>query len=135
MTTIKSRELASTQETKIFLLDTFALFFATKDSEGTSEFPALSSPQAQSPASCFADKTSWRMRLQLHRKQYVVQTTQNTEKMLAELCDKLIKFAEQIYFPWPNLGESFQGKQSSCLDHHQCSKDKEPGVFQRLDLI
>lgn len=33
-------------ETKIFL-DTSALFFVTKDSEGTSEFPALSSPQAQ----------------------------------------------------------------------------------------
>lgn len=75
------------------------------------------------------------MELQLFRKQYVVQTTQSTENMPAELCDKLIKFAEQIYFPQPNLGESFQGKQSSCLDHHQRSKDKEPGVFQRPDLI
>lgn len=134
MTTIKSTELTSTQETKTFL-DPFALFFATKDSRGTSEFPVLFFPKAQSPASCFADKTSRSMGLQLLREQYVVQTTQNTEKMLAELCDKLIKFAEQIYFPWPNLGESFQGKQSFCLDHYQCSKDKEPGVFQKLDLI
>lgn len=132
MMTIKSRELTFSQETKIFL-DPFALFFATEDSRGTSEFPALFFPQTQSPASCFAEKTSWSMGLQLLRKQYAVQTTQNTEKMLAELCDKLIKFAEQIYFPWPNLGESFQGKQSSCLDHHQCSKDKEPGVLHRLD--
>lgn len=72
-----------------------------------------------------------------HRKQYVVQTTQNTEKMFGEFSDKLIKFAEQIHFPQPNLGESSQGKQFSCLDHHQCSKDEEPepGVFHRLDLI
>lgn len=72
-----------------------------------------------------------------HRKQYVVQTTQNTEMMFGEFSDKLIKFAEQIHFPQPNLGESSQGKQFSCLDHHQCSKDEEPepGVFHRLDLI
>lgn len=70
-----------------------------------------------------------------HRKQYVVQTTQNTEKMFGEFSDKLIKFAEPIHFPQPNLGESSQGKQFSCLDHHQCSKDEEPGVFHRLDLI
>lgn len=70
-----------------------------------------------------------------HRKQYVVQTTQNTEKMFGEFSDKLIKFAEQIHFPQPNLGESSQGKQFSCLDHQQCSTDEEPGVFHRLDLI
>lgn len=64
MTTIKSRQLTSTQETMIFL-DPFALFFATKHGRGTSEFAALCSPQAQSPALCFADKTSWSMGLQL----------------------------------------------------------------------
>lgn len=73
------------------------------------------------------------MKLQLtHREEYVVQTTQSTDTMLAELCDKLIKFAEQIYFLWPNLGESSQGRQFSCLDRHQCSKIKSLEFFSYL---
>lgn len=76
------------------------------------------------------------MRLQsAHRKQHIVQSIQNTERMFGEFSDKPIKFAKQIHFPQLNLGESSQGKQFSCLDYHQRSKDEEPAVFQHLILI
>lgn len=50
MMTIKSRELTSSQETKIFL-DPFALFFATEDSRGNLRIP--SSFLSPSPKSSF----------------------------------------------------------------------------------
>jgi len=81
----------------MLFVDTCALFFTSKDSEGASEFSPLSSVSPKPTFVLHKQKTSWKMGLQLtHRKQYVVQTTQNTEKMFAEFCDKLIKFAEQI---------------------------------------
>lgn len=121
----------------MLFLDTFALFLTTQDSGGLLNSHHFPLPKlkvwicASQTKDIMKNKT-----LQLaHREPYVVQTTQRAEKLFAEFCDKPIKFAEQIYFPWPNLGESSQGKQYSCLDYHQCIKDEEPGVFQTLDLI
>lgn len=114
-----------------FFFNTFALFFTTKDSGGASE--SSTSFLSLSPSLACASQT----------KDIVEdKTAVNTQKAVCcpdypkhRFHDKLIKFAEQIYFPRPNLGESSQGKQFSCLDHHQCSEDEEPGVFQRPDLI